>query len=106
MQNQDFASEIRELNLSYLLLAKQMLLEDRAAAMYRLGISKDVADVVENLTTAQVLKMASSNLMLCRFRLDDRTLLDMVTSHTRAAEMSPAHAAILLANRPPERLAA
>lgn len=106
MQTQDFASEIRELNLSYLLLAKQMLLEDRAAAMYRLGIGKDVADVVENLTTAQVLKMASSNLMLCRFRLDDRALLDMVTSHTRAAEMSPAHAAILLANRPPERLAA
>lgn len=106
MQTQDITAEIRELNLSYLLLAKQMLQEDRASAMYRLGIGKDVAEVFDGLSTAQLLKMASSNLMLCRFRLDDRVLLDMVTSHTRAAEMSPAHAAIMLANRPPERLAA
>lgn len=106
MQAQQMASEIRELNLSYMLLAKQMLGEDRAAAMYRLGISREVADVVENLSAAQILKMAASNLLLCRFRLDDRVVLELVTSHTRAAEMSPAHAAILMASRPLEQAAA
>lgn len=106
MQTQQMASEIRELNLSYMLLAKQMLQEDKAAAMYRLGISREVADIVENLSAAQILKMAASNLLLCRFRLDDRVVLEMVTSHSRAAEMSPAHAAILMASRPLEHAAA
>jgi len=105
MQPQQLASEIRELNLSYMLLAKQMLQEDRAAAMYRLGISKDVADIVEGLTAGQILKMAASNLLLCRFRLDDRVLLEMVTNHGRAAEMSPAHAAIMMARQPFEQAA-
>jgi flagellar transcriptional activator FlhD len=106
MHTQQMASEIRELNLSYMLLAKQMLQEDKAAAMYRLGIGKDVAEVVENLSAAQILKMAASNLLLCRFRLDDRVVLEMVTSHSRAADMSPAHAAILMAGRPLEQAAA
>ena len=106
MQTEQLASEIRELNLSYMLLAKQMLQEDRAAAMYRLGISREVADIVENLSAAQILKMAASNLLLCRFRLDDRVVLEMVTSHSRAADMSPAHAAILMAARPMEQAAA
>ncbi len=106
MQTQHMASEIRELNLSYLLLAKQMLHEDRAAAMYRLGISSEVADIVVNLTAGQIIKMAASNLLLCRFRLDDRVVLEMVTSHSRAADMSPTHAAILMASRPLEQAAA
>lgn len=106
MQTENMASEIRELNLSYMLLAKQMLQEDRAAAMYRLGISREVADIVENLSAGQILKMAASNLLLCRFRLDDRVVLEMVTSQSRAAEMSPAHTAILMASRPMEQAAA
>ena len=103
MQSQHIASEIRELNLSYMLLAKQMLQADRAAAMYRLGISKDVAEIIENLSAAQILKMVASNLLLCRFRLDDRLILEMVTNHGRAADMSPAHGAILMANQPLEQ---
>lgn len=106
MQTQQMASEIRELNLSYMLLAKQMLQEDRAAGMYRLGITGEVAQIVENLSAAQILKMAASNLLLCRFRLDDRVVLEMVTSHSRAADMSPAHAAILMASRPLAQAAA
>lgn len=106
MQTQQIASEIRELNLSYMLLAKQMLQDDRPAAMYRLGISSEVADIVENLSAAQIIKMAASNLLLCRFRLDDRVVLQMVTSHGRAADMSPAHAAILMASRPLEHAGA
>lgn len=105
MQSQLMTSEIRELNLSYLLLAKQMLLGDRASAMYRLGIGKSVAEIIENLSAAQILKMAASNLLLCRFRMDDRLLLEMVTNHGRAAEMSPAHGAILMANQPLEQCA-
>ena len=96
MVTNQMLGEIREINLGYMLLAQQMLREDRAAAMFRLGIDKDVADIMENLTASQLLKMASSNMLLCRFRFDDRLMAEMLTSHSRDHSVSQFHAAILL----------
>ena len=45
--------EIRELNLAYLMLTQHMLRDDRAAAIYRLGIGEEVADMLEGLSSAQ-----------------------------------------------------
>ena len=42
----DMLSEIKEVNLSYLLLAQRLLREDRAAGMFRMGISERLADVL------------------------------------------------------------
>ena len=53
MDANQMLGEVREINLGYMLLAQQMLREDRTAAMYRLGIGKDVADIMENLTSSQ-----------------------------------------------------
>ena len=39
----DIANEIREMNLSYLMLAQQMLQADRVGAMLKLGVGEDVA---------------------------------------------------------------
>ena len=44
MNTNTMHDEIRELNLAYLMLAQQMLRDDRAAAIYRLGIGEEVAD--------------------------------------------------------------
>jgi len=96
--------EIREINLGYMLLAQQMLREDRAAAMYRLGIGRDVADIMEGLTSSQLLKMAASNMLLCRFRFDDRLMAEMLTSHSRDRTVSQFHAAILMAGQPAEAI--
>ena len=38
--------EIKELNLAYLMLAQQLIRQDRAGAIYRLGISDDIADLI------------------------------------------------------------
>ena len=46
MRNTRLLDEIRETNLSYLLLAQQLIREDRAEATFRLGISEEVADAV------------------------------------------------------------
>ncbi len=59
-------AEIREANLSYLLLAQRLLHEDRVAAMYRLGLSEQVAQVLGSFTLAQAVKVASSSHLLCR----------------------------------------
>ena len=52
MKNQQMMNEIREANLSYLILAQSMLKEDHDAAIYRLGVHEDVADIIAGLTPA------------------------------------------------------
>lgn len=98
-------NEIKELNLAYLMLAQQMLREDREAAMFRLGVGADIASILERLTPGQLLKMAGSNMLLCRFRFDDGLMLDLLSSHQRDSVTSAMHAAILAASRPVEVVA-
>lgn len=98
--------EIKETNLSYMLLAQQMIQEDKASAIFRLGVSEETADLISGLTPAQLLKMASANMLLCCFRLDENVLLNMVTDYNKDRMMSQAHAAILMAGRPVEALVA
>jgi len=97
--------EIKEMNLSYLMLAQQLIRADRETAQYRLGISADIADIIERLSSAQVLKMARSNMVLCRFRFDDRTLLGLLSGHERDRDNSHTHAVILAGSRPVEAVA-
>lgn len=98
--------EIRETNLSYMLLAQQMIQNDRVSAIFRLGISEEMADLISGLTTAQILKMAGSNLMLCRFRFDERLMLNMISDFNKDRMMSQAHTTILMTAQPVEALAA
>jgi flagellar transcriptional activator FlhD len=92
--------EVREANLSYLMLAQQMLREDKEAAMFRLGISDGLAETLQSLTTSQVLKMATSNMLLFRFRFEDSLILGMLNGYTKDKIMSPSHAAILMSGEP------
>ena len=72
-------ADIREVNLSYLLLAQRMLRDDYAASMFRVGFSNEVADILMRLSPAQLVKLASSSSLLCRFRFDDYSLLSALT---------------------------
>ena len=101
----DMLGEIKELNLTYLMLAQQMIRDDRSAAVYRLGISQQLADILADLTPAQVLKMAGANVLLCRMRFDDRLILGLLSSHGKERAMPQSHAAILLTGQPVEALA-
>ena len=105
MNKSDMLAEIKELNLTYLMLAQHMIREDKPAAVYRLGISQQSADILAELSAGQVLKMASANVLLCRMRFDDRLILGLLTSHGKEGAMPQSHAAILLAGQPVEALA-
>jgi flagellar transcriptional activator FlhD len=98
--------EIKDANLSYLLLARQMIQEDLATAIFRLGISEEMAEMIDGLSPAQLLKMASSNKLLCGFRFDEKLLLNMITDYNKDRLMSQAHTAILMAGYPMEVLGA
>lgn len=105
MSNEQLLSEIRDTNLAYLLLAQQMIRTDMATAMFRLGISQEVAEIVERLSPAQIMKMAASNMMLCRFRCDDRAILGLLSDHNANKPMQASHAAVLMAGQPAAGLA-
>ena len=100
----DIANEIRELNLSYLLLAQQILRADRASGMLKLGVGDDVVDLIENLSPAQIMRMASSDLLLCQFRFDDTLLLNLMANHGRENAAARIHATILAAGKEVEHL--
>ena len=95
-------AEIREANLSYLMLAQSLIRIDRDQALFRLGVSEDNAALIAALTSSQIMKIANSNTLLCRFRMDDDRVWNLLTSHGKGAAndgMSRLHASILMAGR-------
>ena len=95
-------SEIREANLSYLMLAQNLIRSDRDQALYRLGISEETAMLIATLSPAQTMKIAAGNTLLCRFRMDDDMVWGLLTSHGKTAAnegVSRLHASILMAGR-------
>ena len=93
--------EIREVNLSYLMLAQSLIRSDREQALFRLGISEQAADRLASLSPAQVVKVASSNTLLCRMRMDDDLVWSLLTNHSKEGNdsVSRLHASILMAGR-------
>ena len=95
-------AEIREANLSYLMLAQSLIRVDREQALFRLGISEETAVLIGTLTSAQMMKIATGNTLLCRFRLDADLVWNLLTSHGKGAANDGAarlHASILMAGR-------
>ena len=60
------------------MLAQQMIRIDMPSAIYRLGVSKAIADMLVQLSNAQLIKLASSSVMLTRFRFDDTAILGKI----------------------------
>ncbi len=77
-------SEIRDANLSYLILAQRLIRADKAQALYRLGVSEETADIVDALSPSQMMKVSASNMLMCRFRFDDEMVWSLLTDHGRA----------------------
>ena len=99
MERPDFQAEIRELNLAYLMLAQQMLRSDRPTALFRLGIGDELAEFIESMSAAKLVRMASSQTLIPCFRFDDAQLARLMSGEGRDATSAGLHAAILAAGR-------
>jgi flagellar transcriptional activator FlhD len=104
MNEMEIMSEIKDANLNYLMLAQQLIRSDKATAIFRLGISKDIADLLEGLSNLQLVKLSSTNMMLARFRFDDSTILGMLTNYTKDRSQAHLHTAILMAGQAAEAI--
>ncbi|MEX8517213.1 MAG: flagellar transcriptional regulator FlhD [Leptothrix sp. (in: b-proteobacteria)] len=102
MNTEQILAEIRETNLSYLMLAQSLIRSDREQALFRLGISEDTATILATLSPSQMMKIASGNTLLCRMRIDDDLVWSLLTNHGKSASndgVSRLHANILMAGR-------
>ena len=102
MNADQILSDIREANLSYLMLAQSLIRSDREQALFRLGISEESASLIALLAPSQMMRIASSNTLLCRFRMDDDMVWGLLTNHGKSAAndvTTRLHASILMAGR-------
>lgn len=102
MNTDHILTEIREANLSYLMLAQSLIRADMEQALFRLGVSEETAKLIGMLTPAQMMKIASGSTLLCRFRMDDDLVWGLLTNHGKSAAndaTSRLHASILMAGR-------
>ena len=110
MNSEQIIAEIREANLTYLMLAQSLNRKDKADALFRLGLNEESANLLANLSSQQIFKLASSNMLLCHFRVDDNMVWDLLTNHDLPSKKisNPAtnrmHANILMAGRVAEVL--
>lgn len=86
-------NEIGDLNLTYLLLAQRLVKEDVATAMFRMGMSRELADLLGSLSLSQTVKLAASSLLLCRFRFEDQPMLSALTHDGKSLALQQAHTA-------------
>ncbi len=91
--------EIGDINLAYMLLAQKLVKQDRAAAMFRLGISRELADLLSAMSLRQIVKAAGGSELLCGFRLQNLPVTAAV-SEEQSANLQQAHMSILMSARP------
>lgn len=106
MNAQQMINEIRDLNLSYLMLAQAMIRSDRTQALYRLGISEESAELLGQMSSQQLVRVASRNMLLCAVRFTDDIIWGLLTEkhapRDADANAERLHASVLMAGRSTE----
>lgn len=104
MNKEQLLAEIREANMTYLMLAQNLIRQDKAEALFRLGMSEEAAEMISALSPAQIMRIASTNMLLCRFRADDNMVWGLLTSSHKPNKVENdttqrLHASILMSGR-------
>nr|WP_113866772.1 MULTISPECIES: flagellar transcriptional regulator FlhD [Brenneria]MCV9880409.1 flagellar transcriptional regulator FlhD [Brenneria izbisi]MCV9883763.1 flagellar transcriptional regulator FlhD [Brenneria izbisi]NMN91138.1 flagellar transcriptional activator FlhD [Brenneria salicis ATCC 15712 = DSM 30166]RBP62334.1 flagellar transcriptional activator FlhD [Brenneria salicis ATCC 15712 = DSM 30166]RLM30577.1 flagellar transcriptional activator FlhD [Brenneria salicis ATCC 15712 = DSM 30166] len=98
MGTSELLKHIYDINLSYLLLAQRLINDEKASAMFRLGIDETMADVLMQLTLPQMVKLAETNQLICHFRFDDHNTIKRLTQESRVDDLQQIHTGILLSS--------
>ncbi|NIF31307.1 flagellar transcriptional regulator FlhD [Enterobacter sp. Cy-643] len=99
MHTSELLKHIYDINLSYLLLAQRLISQDKASAMFRLGIAEDMANTLGELTLPQMVKLAETNQLICQFRFSESQAITRLTQDSRVDDLQQIHTGILLSTR-------
>jgi flagellar transcriptional activator FlhD len=90
--------DIQDLNLSYLLLAQNLLRKDREVAIFRLKLSENMANLLTTLSSKQMTQLARVNQLICRPVFEETDHLSKVLGNSRELGMVEIHSALLMAS--------
>lgn len=99
MGTSELLKHIYDINLSYLLLAQRLINQEKASAMFRLGIDESMADALAGLTLPEMVKLAETNQLVCQFRFTDHDSISRLTRESRVDDLQQIHTGILLSSR-------
>lgn len=99
MHTSELLKHIYDINLSYLLLAQRLISGDKPSAMFRLGVTEDMANTLRELTLPQMVKLAETNQLICQFRFSDNQAITRLTQDSRVDDLQQIHTGILLSTR-------
>ena len=99
MGTSELLKHIYDINLSYLLLAQRLINQEKASAMFRLGIDEAMADTLSQLTLPEMVKLAETNQLVCQFRFNDHNTITRLTQESRVDDLQQIHTGILLSSR-------
>lgn len=98
--NEAILNDIREVNLSYLLLVQKLLRDNYAIGLFRSGLSDELGQRMLTLSMSQLITLARSTSLLCNFRLNDASILDMLTKEKMGGALQQARTTMALAQLP------
>lgn len=98
MGTSELLKNIYDINLSYLILAQRLINHEKASAMFRLGIDGPMADALADLNLTQIMRLAETNQLVCKFRFHDHMSISRLTQDSRVDELQQIHASILLSS--------
>jgi len=92
----EYLQSIHDINLSYLLLAQQIIRHDKFAAGFRLGLSPETIETLKDLSLPRLIKLAATNQFICQLRVDDEVVIENLTKDSRIEALQQIHTGIIL----------
>lgn len=89
--------EFQELNVAYLFLMQRMLAEDREAAMFRLKLTAEMADLFESLSVREISWLAAQGQFMLRPCSENAQQLEVILRNKRETGLTETHLAMLMA---------
>lgn len=88
---------IHDVNAAYLVLAQRLLSQDFDAGSFRLGIDRELAQRLLDLSVAQINQLAACRIPLCQLRLTQSEVFTAFCQASESPEQFPIQAATILA---------
>jgi len=92
----DRLQKIYAFNLSYLLLAQNLIRQDAYTAGFFLGIDDELLNLLKNLPLPELLRLASVDRVICQLRIESESVLNSLTKSSRLEALQSIHTGIIL----------
>lgn len=99
MSETDFLSEIRRLNISYMLLVQKLITADPSMAEQMLNIDRETAEVLAAASCEDMATLSQSNQLLCQFALNDSQKIQSILQAGADDGLRGLHASIVMDSR-------